>query len=92
MLEKSEKFNSNHYVINSNNFDNILNFEAGLLKLSEYSDYEFNSFFEKLLENVGEQFKLTDNITSELNAIVFEGYQDNLDYPWDEIENIKNKL
>jgi len=38
MFEKLDKFNSNHYVVNSSNFDNLLKFEAELLKLVESQD------------------------------------------------------
>lgn len=38
MFEKLDKFNSNHYVVNNCNLDNILKFEAELLKLVESQD------------------------------------------------------
>lgn len=90
MFENVDYFTKKHYVINNSNFDNILKFEKELLKIDDSKD-KIKSL-EDLLKNVDEQFKLTENITSELKSMIFEGYQETIEYPFDEISTIKNKI
>lgn len=93
MFEKVDKFISNHYVVNNSNLDNLLIFEAELLKLNEcQNENDLVKSLENLLVNVAEQFKLTENIASELKSIIFEDQQEIIEDPFYEINLIKNKI
>jgi hypothetical protein len=93
MFEKLDKFILNHYVINNSNLENLLKLEQELLRLKNSQDEnDLINSIENLFVNVGEQFKLTDNITSGLESMVFEGVSEIIEDPFDEISNIKNKI
>lgn len=93
MFEKLDKFTSNHYVINKNNLDNLHLFEAELIKINETQDEKkLNHSLDKFLLSVGEQFNLTENIFTELKNLIFEGYQEIFEDPFDKISFLGNKL